>query len=176
MRTLWLADHLLVSQRGHHVSYNGFIADAAKRVGMEMQILCARECKAQVPGGFLMRGVFRRDPRNTPSPLISRSRLALDLLESLARQHFQADLAKGIPLMPSKAKTSSSRRCSLHETWSAGFDGSERCQRKHYRLWCFMLAMHLSASAPTSRFLNRWNRSSKREDLPGCTSSPTARS
>ncbi len=33
MRTLWLADHLLVSERGHHVSYNGFIADSAKRGG-----------------------------------------------------------------------------------------------------------------------------------------------
>ena len=96
MRTLWLADHLLVSERGHHVSYNGFIADAAKRAGMDVHILCARECVAQVPGGFAMRGIFRKDVRNTPSPLLSRSRLALDALERLARRRFQADLATGI--------------------------------------------------------------------------------
>ncbi len=96
MRTLWLADHLLVSERGHHVSYNGFIADAAKRAGLDVRILCARECVAKVPGGFGMRGIFRKDVRNTPSPLLSRSRFALDALESLARHRFQADLAKGI--------------------------------------------------------------------------------
>jgi glycosyltransferase involved in cell wall biosynthesis len=96
MRTLWLADHLLVSERGHHVSYNGFIADAAWRVGMGVHILCARECVAEVPGGFAMRGIFRKDMRNTPSPLLSRSRFALDALERLARRRFQADLAKGI--------------------------------------------------------------------------------
>jgi glycosyltransferase involved in cell wall biosynthesis len=96
VRTLWLADHLLVSARGHHVSYNGFIADAARRAGLEARILCARECKAQVPGGFAMRGIFRRDLRNTPSPLLSRSRLALDVLEAMARRRFEADLLRGI--------------------------------------------------------------------------------
>ena len=96
MRTLWLADHLLVSERGHHVSYNGFIADAAKRAGMDVHILCARECAAQVPGGFAMRGIFRKDVRNTPSAMLSRSRFAIDALERLARRRFQADLAKGI--------------------------------------------------------------------------------
>jgi glycosyltransferase involved in cell wall biosynthesis len=96
MRTLWLADHLLVSERGHHVSHNGFIADAARRAGMDVQILCARECVAQVPGGFVMRRLFRKDVRNTPSPLLSRSRFALDALERLARRRFHADLARGI--------------------------------------------------------------------------------
>ena len=96
MRTLWLADHLLVSERGHHVSYNGFIADAARRAGMDVHILCARECVAQVPGGFAMLRIFRKDVRNTPSPLLSRSRFALDALERLARRRFQLDLAKGI--------------------------------------------------------------------------------
>jgi glycosyltransferase involved in cell wall biosynthesis len=96
MRTLWLADHLLVSERGHHVSYNGFIADAAKRTGMDVRMLCARECVAEVPGGFAMRGIFRKDVRNTPSSWLSRSRFALDALERLARRRFQADLAKGI--------------------------------------------------------------------------------
>src|SRR5262245_58832298 len=96
MRTLSLADHLLVSERGHHVSYNGFIADSAKRAGLEVQILCARECQARVPGGFTMRGIFRRDLRNNPTPLLSRSRRALNLLERLTRRRFEADLLKGI--------------------------------------------------------------------------------
>jgi glycosyltransferase involved in cell wall biosynthesis len=96
MRTLWLADHLLVSERGHHVSYNGFIADSAKRAGMEVCILCARECEAQVPGGFPMRGIFRRDPRNNPSPWLSHLRLALNALEALARRRFESDLLKGL--------------------------------------------------------------------------------
>lgn len=96
MRTLWLADHLLISERGHHVSYNGFIADSAKRAGMEVQILCARECEARVRGGFAMRRIFRRDLRNNPAPLLSRSRLALDTLEILARRRFESDLLKGI--------------------------------------------------------------------------------
>jgi glycosyltransferase involved in cell wall biosynthesis len=96
MRTLWLADHLLVSERGHHVSYNGFIADSARRAGMGVQILCARDCEAQIPGGFAMRKIFRRDLRNSPSPWLSRSRLALDTLEILARHRFESDLQKGI--------------------------------------------------------------------------------
>jgi len=96
MRKLWLADHLLVSERGHHVSYNGFIADSARRAGMEVRILCARDCSAHVPGGFAMRGIFRRDLRNNPSRLISRSRIALDALETLARRRFESDLLTGI--------------------------------------------------------------------------------
>ena len=96
MRRLWLADHLLVSERGHHVSYNGFIAESAKRAGMGVQILCACDCEAQVPGGFAMRGIFRRDLRNNPSPLLSRSRVVLDTLEILARRRFESDLLKGI--------------------------------------------------------------------------------
>jgi glycosyltransferase involved in cell wall biosynthesis len=97
MRTLWLADHLLVSERGHHVSYNGFIADSARRAGLDVRILCARDCDADVPGGFCMQRIFRRDWRNDPPPLLSRSRLALDILEILAKRRFQSDLLKGIP-------------------------------------------------------------------------------
>jgi glycosyltransferase involved in cell wall biosynthesis len=96
MRRLWLADHLLLSERGHHVSYNGFIADAARRLGMEVAILCARDCQARVPGGFAMRGIFRQDRRNNPSPLLSRSRLALDAVEFLARRRFRSDLRNGL--------------------------------------------------------------------------------
>jgi glycosyltransferase involved in cell wall biosynthesis len=96
MKKLWLADHLLVDERGHHVSYNGFIADSARRAGMKVHILCARECNAQVPGGFPMHGIFRRDLRNNPSPLLSRSRFALDALEALARRRFESDLRKGL--------------------------------------------------------------------------------
>jgi glycosyltransferase involved in cell wall biosynthesis len=97
MRTLWLADHLLVSERGHHVSYNGFIADSARRAGLDARILCARECDAEVPGGFRMHRIFRKDLRNDPSPLLSRSRLALDILEILAKRRFESDLLHGIP-------------------------------------------------------------------------------
>jgi glycosyltransferase involved in cell wall biosynthesis len=96
MRTLWLADHLLVSERGHHVSYNGFIADSARRAGLDVRILCARECDAEVPGGFRMHRIFRKDWRSTPSTLLSRSRLALDILEILAKRRFQSDLLQGI--------------------------------------------------------------------------------
>ena len=97
MRTLWLADHLLVSERGHHVSYNGFIADSARRAGLDVRIVCARECDVEVPGGFRMHRVFRKDWRNNPWPLLSRSRLALNLLEILAKRRFQSDLLEGIP-------------------------------------------------------------------------------
>ncbi|HEY5742289.1 MAG TPA: glycosyltransferase [Terrimicrobiaceae bacterium] len=96
MRTLWLADHLLVSERGHHVSYNGFIADSAKRAGMAVRILCARECDAEVPGGFPMHRIFRKDWRNSPWPLLTRSRRALDALEIVARRRFEADLRNNI--------------------------------------------------------------------------------
>ena len=98
MRKLWLADHLLVSERGHHVSYNGFIADSARRAGLEVRILCARECDAEVPGGFRMLRIFRKDWRNNPAPLLSRSRRALDILELLAKRRFQSDLLNGIRL------------------------------------------------------------------------------
>jgi glycosyltransferase involved in cell wall biosynthesis len=96
MRTLWLADHLLVSERGHHLSYNGFIADSARRAGLDVRILCARECDVEVPGGFRMGRIFRKDWRNNPSPTLSRSRLALDILEILAKRRFQSDLLHGI--------------------------------------------------------------------------------
>ena len=112
MRTLWLADHLLVSERGHHVSYNGFIADSARRAGLDVRILCARECDAEVPGGFRMHRIFRKDWRNNPSPLLSRSRLALDILEILAKRRFQSDLLQGNPTrQTSGAMTSSLRKC-----------------------------------------------------------------
>ena len=97
MRTLWLADHLLVSERGHHVSYNGFIADSARRAGMEVRILCARDCERASSRRL-------RDARNFPQRLAeqpvaacSHARvLALDVLETLARRRFESDLLTGI--------------------------------------------------------------------------------
>jgi glycosyltransferase involved in cell wall biosynthesis len=96
VRTLWLADHLLVDQRGHHLSHAGYIADAAKRAGMGVRILCARKYRVKVAGGFRMDGIFREDLRNSPSPLLSKSRVALDFLEFLSRRRFRADLQSGI--------------------------------------------------------------------------------
>jgi glycosyltransferase involved in cell wall biosynthesis len=96
VRTLWLADHLLLDERGHHLSHAGYIADAAKRAGMGVRILCARKCSVKVAGGFRMDGIFRQDLRNNPSRLFSKSRIALDLLEFVARRRFQADLESGI--------------------------------------------------------------------------------
>lgn len=96
LRMLWLSDHLLVSEQGHHVSYNGFIADAARRAGMGVRVLCAEGCSAEVPGGFRMDGIFRKDWRSAPAPWISRSRRALDMLELFARRRFLADLRRGV--------------------------------------------------------------------------------
>jgi glycosyltransferase involved in cell wall biosynthesis len=96
MRTLWLADHLLVDERGHHLSHAGYIADAAKRAGMGVRILCARKCRVKVAGGFRMEGIFREDLRNSPARLLSKSRRALNFLEFLARRRFRADLESGI--------------------------------------------------------------------------------
>jgi glycosyltransferase involved in cell wall biosynthesis len=96
VRTLWLADHLLVDQRGHHLSHAGYIADAANRAGMGVRILCARKYRVEVAGGFRMDGIFREDLRNSPSRLLSKSRVALDFLEFLSRRRFRADLQSGI--------------------------------------------------------------------------------
>ena len=96
MRTLWLADHLLVGERGHHLGYNSFIAEAARRAGLNVRILCARECEVEVPGGFKMHRIFRKDLRNNPPRLLSRSRLALDILENLAKRRFESDLLHGV--------------------------------------------------------------------------------
>lgn len=96
VRTLWLADHLLVDERGHHLSHAGYIADAAKRAGMGVRILCARRYRVKVAGGFRMDGIFREDLRNSPSRLLSTSRVALDFLEFLSRRRFRADLQSGI--------------------------------------------------------------------------------
>ena len=63
---------------------------------MGVRILCARKCRVKVAGGFRMDGIFRQDLRNSPSRLISKSRIALDLLEFVARRRFQADLASGL--------------------------------------------------------------------------------
>jgi glycosyltransferase involved in cell wall biosynthesis len=43
-----------------------------------------------------MDGIFRKDWRNSPSPLLSRSRFALNLLEILSRRRFRSDLSSGI--------------------------------------------------------------------------------
>ena len=43
-----------------------------------------------------MDGIFRRDLRNSPPRLLSRSRLALNILETLSRRRFQSDLFSGI--------------------------------------------------------------------------------
>lgn len=96
VRTLWLADHLLVDQRGHHLSHAGYIADAAKRAGMGVRILCARKYRVKVAGGFRMDGIFREDLRNSPSRLLCKSRVALDFLDFLSRRRFRADLQSGI--------------------------------------------------------------------------------
>ncbi|HEY5779986.1 MAG TPA: glycosyltransferase family 4 protein [Terrimicrobiaceae bacterium] len=96
MRTLWLADHLLVDARGHHLSHAGFLADAAKRAGLGVRILCSRKCNVRVGGEVRMDGIFRKDLRNSPSRLLSRSRFALDFLETLSRRRFQSDLFSGI--------------------------------------------------------------------------------
>lgn len=101
-RTLWLADHLLVSEKGHHVSYNGFIADAASRIGWDVKILCAKNYDAEVPGGFEMDGIFRPDWRSSPPTWVTRHRVLLDLLEKLTRHRFRQDLERGFP--PCRAK------------------------------------------------------------------------
>ena len=44
-----------------------------------------------------MHRIFRKDWRNDPSPRLSRSRLALDILDVFAKRRFQSDLFKGIP-------------------------------------------------------------------------------
>jgi len=96
VRTLWLADHLLVDACGHHLSHAGYLADAAKRAGLAVRILCARGCQVRVAGDFPMDGIFRRDLRNRPPRLLSRSRLALNILETFSRRRFQSDLFSGI--------------------------------------------------------------------------------
>jgi glycosyltransferase involved in cell wall biosynthesis len=63
---------------------------------MGVRILCARKCRVKVAGGFRMEGIFREDLRNSPSRLLSRSRLALHFLEFLSRRRFRADLKSGI--------------------------------------------------------------------------------
>jgi glycosyltransferase involved in cell wall biosynthesis len=96
VRTLWLADHLLIDERGHHLSHAGYIADAATRAGMGVRILCARRSQVRVAGGFRMERIFREDLRNSPPRLLSKSRVALDFLEFLSRRRFRADLQSGI--------------------------------------------------------------------------------
>jgi hypothetical protein len=92
VRTLWLADHLLADARGHHLSHAGYLADAARRAGLGVRILCARKCDVRVSGNVRMDGIFRKDLRNSPSRFFSRSRFALDFLEALSRRRFQQDL------------------------------------------------------------------------------------
>jgi glycosyltransferase involved in cell wall biosynthesis len=96
VRTLWLADHLLVDACGHHLSHAGYLADAAQRAGLGVRILCARRCSVRVAGNVPMHGIFRGDVRNRPPRLFSGSRLALNVLETLSRRRFLSDLFSGI--------------------------------------------------------------------------------
>lgn len=63
---------------------------------MGVRILCARKYQVKVAGGFRMDGIFREDLRNSPSRLLSKSRVALDFLEFLSRRRFRNDLQSGI--------------------------------------------------------------------------------
>ena len=63
---------------------------------MGVRILCARKCRVKVAGGFRMDAISREDLRNSPSRLLSKSRLALDFLEFLSRRRFRANLKSGI--------------------------------------------------------------------------------
>ena len=71
-----------------------------------------------------MRRIFRKDLRNDPPRQLSRSRLALGILEVIAKRRFRYDLAKGImPADIGGAMISSSRKCWRREIFSDGSAG-----------------------------------------------------
>ena len=115
--------------------------------------LCARDCNALYSRRLARRaGIFRRDLRKTPSRLISRSRMALDVLETVARRRFQADLLRGITPTKSSARTSSLLRCSHRGTLPVGCAGSRVFRKVSSRRWCFISVMPRSVSERDPEF------------------------
>lgn len=96
-RRIWLADHLLRNQHGHHLNYNFTLAAAARSAGWKTSILCCKAYDFEEPEGVNVIGIFRKDWRNEFAPWLSSNRKALDLLEAISRRRFYADLSSGLP-------------------------------------------------------------------------------
>ena len=95
-KTLWLADHHLCDERGHHANYNRALALAARHAGWDPRILGQRGADLRLLAGLPYEGIFRRDWRVCPPTWIGTSRLGLKALDHLARARFAKDLERGL--------------------------------------------------------------------------------
>ena len=91
---LWLVDHLLRDDVGHHAGYNAALAAAAFRAGVNAKVVGHHDARRlDFPNAKLL-GHFHTDWRNEPPRWMVRSRRLLDLLEALSGRRFFADLRR----------------------------------------------------------------------------------
>lgn len=94
VRRLWLVDHLLRDEVGHHAGYNAALAAAARRRGVEPVIVGHRELPGTLLPAFRTLPLFRTDLRAQPPKWMTGSRRLLDLLEFLCAKRFADDLRR----------------------------------------------------------------------------------
>lgn len=95
-KTLWLADHHLCDERGHHANYNRALGLAARQAGWEPRVLGRRGTDPRLLDGISMDGIFQRDWRARPPSWVASSPLALKALDAFSRVRFAKDLARGL--------------------------------------------------------------------------------
>ena len=97
---LYLSDHLLNDVVGHHLGYNLALADAARGMGVPVELVTHRQFDSDLASGFEVIPLFHTDHRFAPPSLISQSQRMLSWLASWSACRFAWDL-KGLPPMRS---------------------------------------------------------------------------
>ena len=92
VRRLFLVDHLLRDNTGHHAGYNAALAAAATRASVQPVVCCHRLCPAGLVPGVDIQKIFHDDWRSQPLSLATRSQRLLRVLEKLSAMRFASDL------------------------------------------------------------------------------------
>ena len=93
-RRLWLVDHLLRDQIGHHLGYNLAIADAVQAAEAEAVVVGHSQFDPRFFPGHAAVANFRTDWRAAPPAWASRDQRLLRLLEILSGIRFRSDLQR----------------------------------------------------------------------------------
>jgi glycosyltransferase involved in cell wall biosynthesis len=94
VRRLWLVDHLLQDQVGHHLGYNLAIADAAQAADAEAVVVGHARFHPSLFQGHAAVANFRTDWRAVPPAWASRNQRLLRLLEIWSGARFNSDLQR----------------------------------------------------------------------------------
>ncbi len=99
IRRLWLVDHLLRDDVGHHAGYNAALGGAAERAGVQAVVVGHRDLSRRGLRSFRTIAHFRTDWRAQPPAWIAGNRRLLGMLEALCANRFAGDL-RNFPELP----------------------------------------------------------------------------